>query len=293
MKPQKTASKAPPGEQRLHKVLAAAGVCARRKCEELICAGHVSVDGKVVTDLGFKVHPTEARIEVLGERIQVGAERVYYLVNKPRGVVSTCSDPEGRPTVGGLIPDCKERIFPVGRLDTDSQGLVLLTNDGEVANMLTHPRFQVEKEYLVKVRGIPTEKTLQRAMRGVRLEDGQARAKEVEVDSKTASNAWIRVVLCEGRNRVLKRMFQALGHPVMKLRRIRLFYLKLGKLPEGAAVALSAAEAEMLRRKCLKLTGASADAQQRTVNRSKAAATHKRSAAHVTKKPRKRTRRAQ
>ncbi|HUT02640.1 MAG TPA: pseudouridine synthase [bacterium] len=293
MKPQKTAREAPLGEQRLHKVLAAAGVCARRKCEELICAGHVSVDGKVVKDLGFKVHPTQARIEVRGKRVQVGAERVYYLVNKPRGVVSTCSDPEGRPTVGDLIPDCKERVFPVGRLDTDSQGLVLLTNDGEVANILTHPRFQVEKEYLVKVRGIPTEKTLQRAMGGVRLEDGQARAKEVEVDSKTASNAWIRVVLCEGRNRVLKRMFQALGHPVMKLRRIRLFYFKLGKLPEGAAVALSAAEAEMLRRKCLKLTGASTDIEQRTVNRSKAAVPHKRSAAPETKKPRKRTRRAQ
>ncbi len=293
MKPQRTASKAPPGEQRLHKVLAAAGVSSRRSCEELICAGHVSVDGQVVKDVGFKVDPTKARIEVRGKRIQLGAERVYYLVNKPRGMVSTCSDPEGRPIVGDLIPDCKERVFPVGRLDTDSQGLVLLTNDGEVANVLTHPRFQVEKEYLVKVRGIPTEKTLQRARGGVRLEDGQARANDVKVESKTASNAWIRVVVGEGRNRLLKRMFQALGHPVMKLRRIRLFYFKLGKLPEGAAVALSAAEGEKLRRKCLKLAGASADGRRQNVNRSKAAAPHRRSAAPETKKPRKRTRRAQ
>jgi len=291
MKPHRTASKAASGEQRLQKVLAAAGVSSRRACEELISAGHVSVDGKVVRDVGFKVDPARARIEVRGKHIQPGVERVYYLVNKPKGVVSTCSDPEGRPTVLDLIPDCKERVFPVGRLDTDSQGLVLLTNDGEVANVLAHPRFQVEKEYLVKVRGVPTEKTLQRARRGVRLEDGLARAKEVEVDSKTASNSWLRVVVCEGRNRLLKRMFQALGHPVMKLRRTKLFYFKLGKLPEGAAVALTTAEAETLRRRCRRLTKPSASLQRRENSRNRKPATRRRYAA--TEKPRKRTRRAQ
>ncbi|MBN2208748.1 MAG: rRNA pseudouridine synthase [Candidatus Coatesbacteria bacterium] len=259
MKRHETANSNASCDQRLHKVLAAAGVGARRKCEELMTAGQVSVNGEVVTDLSFKLDPAGARIEVQGKRIDLSAEPVYFIVNKPKGMLSTCSDPEGRPTVLDLVPGRKERLFPVGRLDLDSQGLMLLTNDGEIAQILTHPRFEVEREYLVKVRGIPSEATLDRIRRGVRLEDGRAWAKHVEIHTKTSSNSWLQVVVTEGRNRMLKRMFQALGHPVSKLKRIRLFYLRLGDIPEGAAVPLQAQQVDMLRRRCRKLSSPSVE----------------------------------
>ena len=273
MKRHNTANSNASCDQRLHKVLAAAGVGARRKCEELMTAGQVSVNGEVITDLGFKLDPKGARIEVQGKRINLCAEPVYFIVNKPKGMLSTCSDPEGRRTVLDLVPGCKERLFPVGRLDLDSQGLMLLTNDGEIAQILTHPRFEVEREYLVKVRGIPSETTLDRVRRGVRLEDGRAFAKHVEIHSKTSSNSnsWLQVVVTEGRNRMLKRMFQALGHPVSKLKRIRLFYLRLGDIPEGAAVPLQAEQADMLRRRCRRLSSPSSPSVERKEAKAQAA----------------------
>ncbi|MBN1592914.1 MAG: rRNA pseudouridine synthase [Candidatus Coatesbacteria bacterium] len=253
MKQRRTIADGLLSEERLHKVLAAAGVGARRKCEELVAAGKVSVNGEVIRDLGFKLNPGSATIEVQGKKIDLNTELVYYLINKPAGMLSTCADPQNRSTVLDLIPDCDNRLFPVGRLDRDSQGLMLLTNDGEAAQILTHPKYEVEKEYLVKVRGIPAEAVLQRAKRGIRLEDGPARAKLVEIHSKTDSNSWLRVVVTEGRNRLIKRMFKALGHPVMKLKRIRLFYLRLGDIPERAVVPLQPKQADMLIKRLRKL----------------------------------------
>jgi len=293
MKRHKTANSNASCEQRLHKVLAAAGVGARRKCEELITAGQISVDGTVITDLGFKLDPTSARIEVQGKRINLCAKLVYFLINKPKGMLSSCADPEGRPTVLELVPDCKERLFPVGRLDLDSQGLMLLTNDGEIAQILTHPSFEVEKEYLVKVRGIPTERTLDRARRAVRLQDGPARVKHIEIHSKTARNSWLRVVVTEGRNRLLKRMFQALGHPVMKLKRIRFFYLRLGKIPERAAAPLQARQVDMLRERCRKLSAPSADKKEPKAKKATSIKTRRQPAIAGPKKRKKRTRRTE
>jgi len=293
MKRQKTANSEASCEQRLHKLLAAAGVGARRKCEELITARKVSVDGEIVCDLGFKLDPTRARVEIQGKRVNLCAELVYFLINKPKGMLSSCADPEGRPTVLELVPDCKERLFPVGRLDLDSQGLMLLTNDGEIAQILTHPRFGVEKEYLVKVRGVPTERTLDRARRGVRLQDGRARATHIEIHSKTARNSWLRVVVTEGRNRLLKRMFQALGHPVAKLKRIRLFYLRLGKIPERAAVKLQAKQVDMLRQRCRKLSVPTADKKEPKTKTATSVNTRRQPAAASQKKRKKRTRRTE
>ena len=293
MKRHKTVNSSASRDQRLHKVLAAAGVGARRKCEEFMTAGQVSVNGEVITDLGFKLDPTGARIEVQGKRINLCAEPVYFIVNKPKGMLSSCSDPEGRPTVLDLVPGRKERLFPVGRLDLDSQGLMLLTNDGEVAQILTHPRFEVEREYLVKVRGIPSETTLDRVRRGVRLEDGRAWAKHVEIHSKTSCNSWLQVVVTEGRNRMLKRMFQALGHPVSKLKRIRLFYLRLGDIPEGAAVPLQAEQADMLRRRCRKLSSPSAERNEAPAQAATSIETRMRPAVVRQKRRKKRTRRTE
>lgn len=252
-------------KERLQKLLAASGAGSRRKCEELILQGRVRVDGEVVTELGVRVDPSQARIELNGQRVKIEADPVFLLINKPKGLVCTCSDPQGRPTVLDLVQlPPGERLFPVGRLDLDSQGLMLLTNDGKIAEILTHPRFEVEKEYLIKVRGIPTDRTLDKLRSGITLEDGKAKADLIKLESKTPHNAWLRVVIREGRNRLIRRMFQAMGHPVTKLKRVRLFYLTLGDMPEGSAVALNDEQISTLRRRCLKLaSSASAESGKR------------------------------
>jgi len=216
----------------------------------------VSVDGRVVTDVGQKVDPASCKIAVRGRPVSLRVKTVCWLVNKPKGVVCTCSDPQGRPTVLQLVRRSNVRLFPVGRLDYDSQGLLLLTNDGEIAQILTHPRYGIEKEYVVKVRGIPSEKTLERLVKGLRLPDGKARARRVSPVSSTGRNAWLRVVVCEGRKRLIRRMFEALGHPVVKLTRTRIFYLKLGDIPPGGAVLMDDAQVEILKRRCRKIAAA-------------------------------------
>ncbi|MCD6327284.1 rRNA pseudouridine synthase [bacterium] len=260
-------------KERLSKVLAASGIGSRRKCEQLIRDGLLRVDGQIVRELGFKIDPLRARIELSGSEIGNAVKPICFIINKPRCMISTCSDPEGRPTVLDLLKrKCNERLYPVGRLDWDSQGLMLLTNDGEIANILTHPRYEVEKEYLLKVRGIPSEKTILRARKGVHLEDGRARAKRVEIASKTDRNAWLRVIVKEGRNRLLKRMFQALGHPVVKLKRERIFYLKLGRLQEGESIPMTDEQIDMLRRRCRKIEKAVSDKSNAPSQRRKAKA---------------------
>jgi len=225
---------APPGGEpiRLQKVLAAAGLGSRRACEELIAAGRVSVDGVVVTELGTRVDPGRAVIHVDGQRVNVRSDLVYLALNKPRGVLSAMSDDRGRRTVADLVADRPERLFHVGRLDADTEGLLLLTNDGELAHRLMHPGFGVPKTYLATVPG-PVPKTLGRRLRdGVELEDGPVRVDAFRVVQQEGGGADIKaiveVVLHEGRNRIVRRMLDAVGHPVQRLVRTSIGPVRLG-----------------------------------------------------------------
>ncbi len=224
--------------QRLQKVLAQAGVASRRACEELIRQGRVQVNGQMVTELGTKVDPNRDEISVDGTPISGPAKKVYLLLNKPPGYISTVHDPWGRPTVLDLIPH-RGRLYPVGRLDAESEGLLLLTNDGELTHRLTHPRYGHEKEYLVLVKGHPTEAVLSRLRRGVNLEEGRTAPAEVSRVSRKEGleippdTTWLRMVLHEGRKRQIRRMCAAVGHPVRRLIRVRLGPLRLGALKPG------------------------------------------------------------
>jgi len=195
--------------------------------------GRVSVNGKAVETLGFKVDPSKDHIRVDGTKLTQFEPKVVFLLNKPRGYLSTVKDPKGRPTVTDLLKGVKWRVYPVGRLDFDAEGLLLLTNDGDLANLLSHPRFSIPKTYLVKVRGVPEEKELARLKRGVMLEDGEARAVSCNLIRQREKNSWVRVVVTEGRNRLVKRMFTAIGHPVLKLKRVEYGPIQLGDLPFG------------------------------------------------------------
>lgn len=213
--------------ERLQKVLAAAGLGSRRACEILIEEERVTVNGEVAV-LGRRVDPETDRIEVDGLRVPVRPGLVTYLLNKPRGVVSTASDPQGRPTVVELVPP-EPRIFPVGRLDTDTEGLLLLTNDGDLAHRLTHPSFGVEKEYLAQVDDSPTPADLRRLRQGIELDDGMTAPAKA---SLTAPGA-VRLVIHEGRNRQVRRMLEAVGHPVTRLVRTRIGPLADRRLKPG------------------------------------------------------------
>ena len=213
--------------ERLQKVLAAAGLGSRRVCEILIEEERVTVNGEVAI-LGRRVDAENDRIEVDGLRVPVRPGLVTYLLNKPRGVVSTASDPQGRPTVVELVP-AEPRIFPVGRLDTDTEGLLLLTNDGDLAHRLTHPSFGVEKEYLAQVDGSPTPADLRRLRQGIALEDGMTAPAKA---SLTAPGA-VRLVIHEGRNRQVRRMLEAVGYPVTRLVRTRIGPLADRRLKPG------------------------------------------------------------
>jgi len=233
------------GPLRLQKVLAAAGIGSRRKCEELITAGRVTVDGRTVTELGTKVDPAASDVRVDGEPLPT-AKRVYYVVNKPTGVVSTNRDPAGRPRVIDLAPD-GARLFAVGRLDVSSEGLILVTNDGELANRLAHPRYGVEKTYQVKVAGIPTPEVLARLRQGVHLAEGFAHAKRITIKNQHKQSAVLEMVLDEGRNREVRRLLARVGHKVMYLRRVALGPVRLGNLPVGHCRPLQRDELRALR----------------------------------------------
>ncbi|MDP1806859.1 MAG: pseudouridine synthase [Acidimicrobiales bacterium] len=213
--------------ERLQKVLAAAGLGSRRVCENLNDEERVTVNGEVAI-LGRRVDPENDRIEVDGLRVPVRPGLVTYLLNKPRGVVTTASDPQGRPTVVELVP-AEPRIFPVGRLDTDTEGLLLLTNDGDLAHRLTHPSFGVEKEYLAQVDGSPTPAELRRLRHGIELDDGMTAPAKA---SLTAPGA-VRLVIHEGRNRQVRRMLEAVGYPVTRLVRTRIGPLADRRLKPG------------------------------------------------------------
>ncbi|KKB35607.1 pseudouridine synthase [Bacillus thermotolerans] len=232
---------------RLQKVIAQAGIASRRKAEQLIEEGKVKVNGKIVTELGTKVSASD-KVEVEG--IPVERERkVYYLFYKPRGVISAVEDDKGRKVVTDYFPFVEERIFPIGRLDYDTSGLMILTNDGEFANLLAHPRYKIEKTYVARVNGIPQRHLLKRLAAGVELEDGKtapAKVKELSVDKKKG-RALIEITIHEGRNRQVRRMFEAIGFQVQKLKRERFAFLHTKGLNAGDYRELTAHEVKQLR----------------------------------------------
>ncbi|MEH7130149.1 pseudouridine synthase [Neobacillus drentensis] len=233
--------------ERLQKVIAQAGIASRRKSEELIKEGRVKVNGKVVTELGLKVSSSD-RVEVNGIQIEK-EEPVYFLLYKPRGVISSVNDEKGRKVVTDYFQHVKERIFPVGRLDYDTSGLLVLTNDGEFANLLMHPKSEIDKVYVAKVKGIPSKENLRKLEKGIRLEDGKtapARVKLLSADNKKQS-AIVEITIHEGRNRQVRRMFEAIGHDVLKLKRERYAFLTLNGLKTGDARELTPHEVKQLR----------------------------------------------
>lgn len=234
-------------QERLQKVLARAGVASRRRAEELIAAGRVKVNDRKVTEMGIKVDLARDTVRVDGALIADIDDRVFYVLYKPAGCVTTMSDPEGRPTVKDWLRGVKGRVFPVGRLDYDAEGALIVTNDGELAHKLMHPRFGAQRTYLAKVKGkVPTQ-ALETLREGVRLEDGPARPLEVEFVESTERNTWIRLVLDEGRQHLVKRLCEAIGHPVVRLFRASYAGIDVQGMNPGDLRELSAHEVKRLR----------------------------------------------
>ncbi|WP_193608059.1 pseudouridine synthase [Nocardioides lijunqiniae] len=218
---------------RLQKLLAQSGVASRRKCEELMLDGEVEVDGEVVTRLGTKVDPRTAVIRVSGKRLPPVSDLVYLVLNKPTGVVSTMSDPEGRRTISDLVEHRAERLFHVGRLDTDTSGLLLLTNDGDFAQRMAHPSYEVDKTYVAEVAGELGKDTLQRLLAGVTLEDGPVTVSQARTIAAARDKSIVELVIHEGRNRIVRRLLDEVGHPVRKLTRTAIGPVTLGSLKPG------------------------------------------------------------
>lgn len=236
-------------EERLQKVLARAGVASRRKAEEFITEGRVEVNGKRVTELGTKVDAAKDSIRVDGSLVADIEDRVYYVLFKPAGCVTTLSDPEGRATIGDHIGAIPERVYPVGRLDYDAEGALLLTNDGELAHKLMHPKFGAQRVYLAKVKGNPGEKAISTLLAGVRLDDGMAKPLDAALVSKAEKNTWIRLVLAEGRPHLVKRLCEAVGHPVVRLFRASYAGIDVEGMMAGELRELSAAEVRLVKGK--------------------------------------------
>ena len=229
---------------RLQKLLAQSGVASRRKCEELMLDGLVEVDGEVVTRLGTKVDPRTAVVRVEGKRLPPISDKVYLVLNKPRGVVSTMSDPEGRRTLGDLVADRPERLFHVGRLDTDTSGLLILTNDGDFAQRLAHPSYEVDKTYVAEVDGRLTKAVLRRLTDGVTLDDGPVTVTSARIVSGSHGRSAhdrtiVELVIHEGRNRIVRRLLEHVGHPVTRLTRTQIGPVQLGRLQLGEMRELS------------------------------------------------------
>jgi len=231
---------------RLQKVLAEAGVASRRRCEELISGGRVEVDGTVVTQLGARVDPETATIRVDGERVPVAAGKVYLVANKPRGVVSSMADEEGRPDLRTLLSGRAERLFHVGRLDTDTEGLIVLTNDGEFAHRLAHPSFELRKTYLAQVDGTVTPRTRRSLLAGITLSDGPVTVDSVRVIGANQGRTLVELVIHEGRNRIVRRLLAEVGHPVQRLSRTAIGPVRLGTLRSGDVRDLTPAELGLL-----------------------------------------------
>lgn len=233
--------------ERLQKVIAHAGIASRRKAEQIILDGKVTVNGKVVKELGIKVSPSD-RVEVEGIPLE-REEPVYFLFYKPRGVISSVQDEKGRKVVTDYLPEIKQRVYPIGRLDFDTSGLLLLTNDGEFANLLMHPRNEIDKVYVAKTKGIPTRENIKKLQRGIQLEDGKTAPAKVKILSfdKRKQTAVIEISIHEGRNRQVRRMLEAIDCPVQKLKRERYGFLTLAGLSAGDMRELTPHEVKQIR----------------------------------------------
>ena len=231
---------------RLQKLLAQSGVASRRKCEELMLAGSVEVDGEVVTRLGTKVDPTTAVIRVNGRRLPPVGPHAYLVLNKPRGVVSTMSDPEGRRTLSDFVADRTERLFHVGRLDTDTGGLILLTNDGDFAQRVAHPSYELLKTYVAEVDGVASRATVRRLLSGVVLDDGPVEVSAAKVLSTQGDRSLVELVIHEGRNRIVRRLLEQVGHPVRQLTRTAIGPVQLVGLRSGESRELTLDELGVL-----------------------------------------------
>jgi 23S rRNA pseudouridine2605 synthase len=241
------------GEVRLQKVIAAGGVASRREAERLIAAGRVSVNGRVVRVQGLRIDPQNDEVRVDGKPVPVKSPPIYLMLNKPRSVVATAKDPQGRKTIfdvlrGQASTRGVERVFHVGRLDYASEGLLLMTNDGKLADVLMHPSSRVPRVYQARVRGAPSPTVFSRLHRGVKLEDGPARARKTRVLKKNPGSTWVEITVVEGRNRLVRRLLSALGHPVLRLVRVGFGGLQLGDLPRGRARRLTAGEISTLKK---------------------------------------------
>jgi 23S rRNA pseudouridine2605 synthase len=240
-------------QQRLQKLIAAAGIASRRHAEELITAGRVSINGKVVKELGSKADPESDHIKVNGRLINSllkTTEKVYVLLNKPKGYLSSLSDPDRRPLVTDLLPSALGRLHPVGRLDFNTEGLLLLTNDGDFTNHVTSARNQISKIYQVKVKGVPRDYAVERLRRGIQLDDGSRTAPaDIKKLEETATNSWFEVMLHEGRNQQIRKMFDAIGHSVLKLSRTRIGSVTDSRLKPGEWRYLTNKEIKSLMRK--------------------------------------------
>ncbi len=233
---------------RLNRYLASCGLGARRKCETLILEGRVAVNGLKTLSLGTPVDPRRDEVTVDGTVVTPPAANTYILLNKPAGYLTTASDPQGRPTVIDLLPEGSARLFPVGRLDADTTGLLLMTDDGKLAFRLAHPRYAIEKKYVAVVEGRPSESDLQALREGVELEDGPTHSAAVRSLPGGRDKGRVEIIIHEGRKRQVRRMLAAVGHPVVELTRMGIAFLELGEMKPGEHRVLKAAEVQRLRR---------------------------------------------
>ena len=233
--------------ERIQKIISAAGITSRRAAEELIAEGRVRVNGQVVTELGTKADASKDHIKVDGKLINPKQPLTYVMLNKPAGFVTTMSDPEGRPTVQDLLKGIKVRIYPVGRLDYNTEGLLLMTNDGDFAHLVTHPKHEFPKTYLAKVKGVVEDGQIANLEQGIYLDDGKTAPARIKKIRKEEANSWLEITIHEGRKRQVRRMFDRVGHSVIKLKRIKTGNLVLGDLPEGSYRYLTPVEVQGLR----------------------------------------------
>lgn len=232
--------------ERLQKYLAKCGIASRRKCEQIILDGKIKVNGIVINNLGFKVDPDKDIVEYDGKVVTKVQHNIYIMLNKPVGFVTTVRDQFGRPSVIDLIK-IKDRIYPIGRLDYNTSGLLLLTNDGDLANKLMHPKYEIDKVYIAKIRGIPDDKELNKFRNGLLIDNRLTAKAKIEILEKTKNDAIVKVVIHEGRNRQIRKMCELIGHPVLTLKRIKIGDLELGKLKVGQWRYLSDGEVHYLK----------------------------------------------
>jgi len=234
-------------EKRIHKILSEMGIASRRKAEDFIKEGRVTVSGRVAT-IGMKADPAKEHIKLDGKLLTKREPRVYMMFHKPRNVVTSLHDPQGRPTVKDYLKGVKYRVFPVGRLDFDSEGMLFMTNDGDFAHAVLHPSKKISKTYLVKVKGVLEEENITKLRKGIKLKKRMTAPAIVKKTRKTEQNSWLEITIHEGRKRQIRRMLDILGHPVLKLKRVRIDGIELGGLEPGALRYLTPEEINMIKK---------------------------------------------